>query len=203
MLQSDSEVMDKVVQNASLLETYIFQLQLHHALIPLNLLKNHVIQNFSLSKRMIKVRNDPAWHTVTFQACLRGISIPVTESILLIYHRILSVLAQTHSCTHTQWPYLPSLTPPAWVSRFSTQSHALTLQHHILTPWKDRGQPSERNVTYFPFQKGDWVPDSCTSASGHVEWSTCARAWLRKASSSSWAVTSPTMRNLDLLRKPN
>lgn len=78
MLQSDSDV----IQNANLLETYIFRLQLHHALIPLNLQKNHVTQNFSLSKRMIKVRNDPAWHTVTFQACLRGISIPVTESIL-------------------------------------------------------------------------------------------------------------------------
>lgn len=78
MLQSDSDV----IQNANLLETYIFQLQLHHALIPLNLQKNPVIQNFSLSKRMIKVRNDPAWHTVTFQACLRGISIPVTESIV-------------------------------------------------------------------------------------------------------------------------
>ena len=59
MLQSDSEVIDKVVQDASLLETYIFQLQLHHAMIPLKSLKNYVIQDFSFSKRTLKVRNGP------------------------------------------------------------------------------------------------------------------------------------------------
>ena len=56
MLQSDSEVMDKVVQDVSLLETYIFQLQLHY--MPKSL-KNYVTQDFSFSKRTFKVRNDP------------------------------------------------------------------------------------------------------------------------------------------------
>lgn len=47
MLQSDSEVMDKVVQDASLRETYIFQLLLLH-----------IIQDFTLSKSTFKLRND-------------------------------------------------------------------------------------------------------------------------------------------------
>lgn len=59
MLQSDSEVMDKVVQDASFRETYIFQLQLHHAMIPLKSLKNCIIQDFTLSKSTLKLRNDP------------------------------------------------------------------------------------------------------------------------------------------------
>ena len=120
--QSDNGTMDRVAQDTSLLETYIFQLQLHHAMVPLKSLKNYVIQDFSLSKRTLKVRKSitivsyslihlPSMNVTTY----RAISIPYRSwSLNMSFFNLPwnphCPFTFTHSCTHCMYITLCSHT---------------------------------------------------------------------------------------------
>ena len=74
-------------------------------------------------------------------SCLLPVDVLVFLNLNTQFHASLTFVPSDCRCLLCVFnevrAYLPSLSAPAWVSRFSTQSHPLMLQHHILTPWKD------------------------------------------------------------------